>query len=223
MLPNINNNSKKINAGITGQFPSIDGMTLGELTSQSSVLEVYFIPESTIDYYSLPNWLKGCNSIGDYHPHHVTSNLTALVEKKPVNLLSIATYMTQYQVRNIKLLKIDTEGFDVKILNELADYLTIIVKYCLLNVEENGIFPPSTSTLYVFDYQVMKWNLQNVSIVNQKKCTSFYPDRVVFESNYDLTDQNIMESVVNKFLYMGIYTVSNYGNDQILEKLEQFM
>ena len=101
-------NCKKINIGIS---------------NINSSLDVYYIPEKIIEENNLPNWFKGCNCINNYHPLHIKHNVShlCLIEKVKV----ITTYELFYQnnVRNVKYLKIDTEGHDVIILKTLFFYI----------------------------------------------------------------------------------------------------
>ncbi len=109
MLPNLKN-VIKVNAAITAN------------RTDDNVL-IYYIPEDIIEKNNFNYWLKGCNSINDYHCLHVKFNLQEYVRKDIVPLLNIDELLINYNVRNIKFLKIDTEGHDCIILNGLFDYL----------------------------------------------------------------------------------------------------
>ena len=104
-LPN-RKNVKKLNLGIS---------------NENTFLDVYYIPEKTIKENNLPYWVKGCNSINDYHPLHVDVHKYCEIEKVKV----ITTYELFYQnsVRNVRFLKIDTEGHDCIILKTLFFYI----------------------------------------------------------------------------------------------------
>jgi hypothetical protein len=104
-LPN-KKNVKKLNLGIS---------------NENTLLDVYYIPEKTIKENNLPYWVKGCNSINDYHPLHVDVHKYCEIEKVKV----ITTYELFYQnsVRNVRFLKIDTEGHDCIILKTLFFYI----------------------------------------------------------------------------------------------------
>lgn len=65
--------------------------------------------------------LKGCNSVNDYHIGHI--NLEHLVTIDKVRVLSLEKFIYQNKIRNIKLLKIDTESHNVIILQALLLYL----------------------------------------------------------------------------------------------------
>ena len=61
--------------------------------------------------------------MNDYHPFHKKLNLYNLVQKEQVEVISIKDLFINNNVASLKLLKIDTEGHDVIILNCLYNYL----------------------------------------------------------------------------------------------------
>ena len=87
------------------------------------VLDVYYVPEDVIVAKGLPDWLKGCNSIGDYHLQHKNLNVTDLVVKQSVLMVPIADIFIEHDVTELYYLKIDTEGSDSEIMLHLYDYL----------------------------------------------------------------------------------------------------
>lgn len=103
-------NVKKINKAIS-------------FDNQEGWVEVYYIPESTLIENNLKLGLKGCNSINEYHPHHIKKKITHLVQTYKVEQISIETLLRENNVRKIKHLKIDTEGGDCFILKNLINYL----------------------------------------------------------------------------------------------------
>jgi len=105
-------NVKKINKAITD-----------EVSCENKKIDIYFIPESTIKFYNLDPSLRGCNSVNDYHPFHKKLNLYNLVQKDQVEVISIKDLFINNNIGSLKLLKIDTEGHDVIILNGLYKYL----------------------------------------------------------------------------------------------------
>ena len=86
-------------------------------------IEIFYIPENIILKNKLPKWLKGCNAIGNYHPVHKQLSLTHYVEKQVVKQITIAMLLEKHNVESIDFLKIDTEGGDCYILNNLMNYL----------------------------------------------------------------------------------------------------
>ena len=41
------------------------------ISNKNTILDVYYIPEKVIEENKLPQWFKGCNSIGKFHPLHL--------------------------------------------------------------------------------------------------------------------------------------------------------
>jgi len=90
---------------------------------ETGSIDVYYIPSDVINANNLQEWFRGCNSVGGYHPLHIKHNVTHLVKTEKVDLISISHLLTKHNVVGIKLLKIDTEGYDCYILQSLIKYL----------------------------------------------------------------------------------------------------
>jgi hypothetical protein len=103
-------NVKKINCAIS-------------FDDNESDIDIYHIPKEVLKLNNLPAGLGGCNRIGEYHPHHITKNLTHLVSILTVKQISLENFLKKYEVRKIEHLKLDTEGGDCFILKKLAHYL----------------------------------------------------------------------------------------------------
>jgi hypothetical protein len=110
-LPN-KKNVKKINKAVTDY-----------VHSENKKMTIYYIPENIIFHNNLGFWMKGCNSVNKYHPLHIAYNVCHLVQKDEVDVISVKDLFVENNVGTLKLLKIDTEGHDVIILNGLYNYL----------------------------------------------------------------------------------------------------
>jgi hypothetical protein len=86
-------------------------------------MSVYYVPERTIRARGLPDWLRGCNSVGDYHPKHIELAVRDLVQIMEVEVIPIGEVFECYDVIELDYLKIDTEGSDCEIMQHLADFL----------------------------------------------------------------------------------------------------
>ena len=84
---------------------------------------VYYVPERTIRARGLPDWLRGCNSVGDYHPKHVELAVRDLVQIDTVEIIPIGKIFDIYDVTELDYLKIDTEGADCDIMKQLYKFL----------------------------------------------------------------------------------------------------
>ena len=92
-------------------------------TNQTEMLEVYYVPEDIIVKEQLPDWLKGCNAVGEYHFQHTALEIEHLVQRQLVPCLPIGAVFDQNHVSELDYLKIDTEGSDCAIMLHLAEYL----------------------------------------------------------------------------------------------------
>lgn len=101
-------NVKKINIGIS----NVD-----------DIVDAYYIPENIIIENKLPFWFKGCNCINNYHNLHIKHNVKHLCKIDKVNIITIYRLFYENNVRNVKFLKIDTEGHDTIILKALYEYI----------------------------------------------------------------------------------------------------
>jgi len=115
-------NVTKINCGVSDM--------VGTLTA-------YYIPHDKIIEYNLPDWVRGCNSIGKIHAslngevklvddilkrclNGKNISIKDLVVEELVNVINCEKLISDNNVGGIKYLKIDTEGHDIII---LKDYL----------------------------------------------------------------------------------------------------
>lgn len=101
-------NVKKINCAI-----SFDG--------SSHPIDFYYIDPETIKKLNLKSFLRGCNSIGKYHPMHEQHNLKEHVTIDKVEQQSLESILIDNDVTELDYLKIDTEGGDCKIMQQLYD------------------------------------------------------------------------------------------------------
>jgi FkbM family methyltransferase len=93
----------------------------------SGAINVFYCSESVMSEYKLPSWIRGCNSIGDYHPT-VTRELKKrgidekVVSIKKVKTLSYKDLVLEHNITEVEYLKIDTEGHDCTILNAMMEF-----------------------------------------------------------------------------------------------------
>lgn len=97
------------------------------ISNFEGTVEVYFIPPQVIAKHRLPNWLRGCNSIGAPHPT-VSKQLEKMdidpelvLVRQPVPCHRLQTVLHQHDVQGVFMLKVDTEGHDAVILNDFFD------------------------------------------------------------------------------------------------------
>ena len=128
-----------------------------------SILQVYYVPESVIEEKGLPYWLRGCNSVGDYHLQHRQLGIEHLVETSHVPCWPIGELFEREQVTELDLLKLDTEGQDCAILLHLAAWLSTqpaTVRPRKIIFESNELADPDQVTAVINQYIMLGYSLQ---------------------------------------------------------------
>jgi FkbM family methyltransferase len=119
------------------------------ISNKQGTIDIYYVTQETIDQYDLPWWVIGSSSVG--HPHEFVIKvlnernlpISDIVKKDTVNTTRLSTIMDEYRIKSLDMLKVDTEGHDIVI---LEDYLQEceINKYPLpkiIQFEHNGLYP----------------------------------------------------------------------------------
>ena len=95
------------------------------ISNRNGVVDVFWVDPNDIIEYELPLWVKGCNSI--VKPHITTSrilqekNLDFLLKQTSCEMITWKTLIERYDVKTLDTLKIDTEGHDCVIINDIID------------------------------------------------------------------------------------------------------
>ena len=110
-LPN-KKNVQKINCAISA-------------SDEDTYVDIYYVPIEVIEKNRLPYWLKGCSSVNSMHPDPAAQKFKHLYVKKQVKSVSLLNFIKEHDITQIKILKIDVEGLDCKILNYYFDALDI--------------------------------------------------------------------------------------------------
>jgi len=94
-------------------------------SNQCGSFEIFYVPESVILELNLPLWMKGCSKVNE--PHKVVLSYLmscgidqSVIKSKTINVISFKKLVEKYNIEHIANLKIDTEGHDHIILNEVA-------------------------------------------------------------------------------------------------------
>jgi hypothetical protein len=87
---------------------------------------VWYVHPDDIDAFDLPQWLKGCNSFQKMHPSVKAElekrQLLRLFRFKYVEVLTWQDLVARYDITHVHYLKIDTEGHDLVIINNMLDW-----------------------------------------------------------------------------------------------------
>lgn len=132
--------------------------------NEEGLAEVYYVPESIIKKHNLPEWLKGCNSVNEYHMQHSLLNVKHLVKKDKIKSLPIAVIFKHFDVTELDFLKIDTEGQDTHILSHLANNLllwpkTVYPKKILF--ESNSLVSPEQVLSVIVTYKELGYTVKH--------------------------------------------------------------
>lgn len=84
-------------------------------------LPIYYIPLDLIEKHKMPNWIRGCSTLGHPHPTVVKMGYGEFVAIHYVKVERIKTVLDRHGIDSIEFLKIDTEGHDCVILNDYLD------------------------------------------------------------------------------------------------------
>lgn len=101
------------------------------ISNKEGEIEVYYLTDKEITKYKLPQWVRGCNKIGEVHP-----TIKALLKEMniPLDIVSvdkvkvkrIKSIIEKYNIKQVDFLKIDTEGHDFVILTDFLDTVDIL-------------------------------------------------------------------------------------------------
>ena len=85
---------------------------------ETKVVDFYHIPEEVIVKENLPDWARGLGSLEKAHPIVIKNNWQAYLWISQVQMMTVADILKKHNITNIDYLKIDTEGYDCKILSD---------------------------------------------------------------------------------------------------------
>lgn len=89
-------------------------------------IDIHYIPSETIKKHNLPYWLRGCNSVNSIHPTILKMGWKKHAVFTKVPVVRIKSIVDKYNINEIDILKIDTEGHDCVILNDFLDTVNIL-------------------------------------------------------------------------------------------------
>jgi hypothetical protein len=135
------------------------------VSDKDGMVDVYWIDPKDIVNYNLPDWLKGCNSIIEPHPSAIKElknrNLEHIYKKSECKCLTWNSIVNIYDIKEVEYLKIDTEGHDCVIINNILDSNILLPKKILF---ENNILSDKN---YVNE-TLEKLKKYGYSIINQR-------------------------------------------------------
>lgn len=95
------------------------------VSDKDGKVPLYYVSPEDINKYHLPSWLKGCNSIINPHPSTQKvleeKNLQEILKTAEVDCYCWKTLVEKYKISSVDFLKIDTEGHDCYILDNIIE------------------------------------------------------------------------------------------------------
>lgn len=90
------------------------------------LVKMFYVTDEEIQQFSLPSWVRGCSSLYEPHP----SVMKLFTERKldflrirhdEVPVTTIGALLAKHSISKVDVLKVDTEGHDCVIVNNLID------------------------------------------------------------------------------------------------------
>jgi len=184
---------------------------------------MFYIPPSIIESQNIVNCFRGMNKLSDYHLGHTNNNLTIHVVKEKCKVLTYFTLLKELNVKYIDFLKIDTEGHDCDIINNILDELLLNTNYimpkyilfennCLTSIEKR------TDTIYRLHqhgYIHIFTEHDNTFMYNCKN----YFERSLEKNNIVLPVDKKIININNKHFFQNVHTYITYGQKYLFENI----
>lgn len=157
------------------------------ISNEDGFCDIFYIDPNDIEKYDLPIWLKGCNSIIKEHQSVLEilkeRDLLQIYKKKKIECISWDTLLKRFNIHYIDFLKIDTEGFDCKIIQSILKSQTNLlpkkIKFEKNSLTEVSEIEKTIDLLKLRGYLVIDTNYENIEVVLKNKL----PDKIIFSSD----------------------------------------
>lgn len=141
------------------------------ISDKNGTTSVFWVDPNDIDEYELNGYLKGCSSI--IRPHITTEselkekNLEFLLNQTECEMITWEKLIERYDVESVDLLKIDTEGHDCIIVNNILNSNKVLPNKIWFEANEltNPKFVEKTvRRLESFGYKIITYNNWDVIV-----------------------------------------------------------
>jgi len=128
---------------------------------------IYSVTTDNILSMGAPKWMRGCNSIGKPHPSVISwcqahsIDASEYTHKETVKVVRIKSIIDKYNITEIDLLKIDTEGHDCIIVNDYINTVDILPR--IIQFENNELSDPNEVAKVVARLKQLKYNCKQVN------------------------------------------------------------
>jgi len=183
---------------------------------------MYYIPPSIIETNSIVNCFRGMNKLNSYHMGHQSQNLTEFVEKESCEVITYFTLLNRYDITYVDFLKIDTEGNDCTIINNILDELHLYPNYILpryIYFENNGL--TSLQDRNETMYRLHKNGYVHVSTLDDNtlmyNCTTHYLKQLQYH-NISLPVDDILRDNSDNF-FQDVHSYMTYGQIDLFKNI----
>lgn len=157
------------------------------ISEQDGFCDIFYVDPIDIEKYNLPIWLKGCNSIVKEHQSVLDvlkeKDLIHIYQKNTIETISWDTLIKKFNIHYIDFLKIDTEGFDCKIihciLNSPTNLLPKKIKFETNILTEESEIEKTITLLKLRGYTIVNRNQENTEVI----LNNTLPDKIIFSSD----------------------------------------
>jgi glycosyltransferase involved in cell wall biosynthesis len=162
-------------------LPDVEGVTKirAAVSDYDGHINVYNVHPDLIRKYQLPDWVRGCNSVNNYHPTVLKLILEKRLDERElfsverVPVMTFSTLIKKHNVRGCRYLKIDTEGHDVVILNSYLECvargefsLAQKIQFEANELTENAVIENILKKLEAVGYRITERNSCNIVVEN---------------------------------------------------------
>jgi hypothetical protein len=184
---------------------------------------MYYIPPNIIYENKIVDCFIGMNKLDDFHTGHKSNNLTSFVEKEKCQVITYFNLLKKYNINYVDFLKIDTEGHDCTIINNILDDLEFNSDYILpryIYFENNGLTEldirnNTINRLNKYGYVHIYTKDDNTLMYN---CTTYHLKKIKDE-NIIFPKNNILNNKNNTNFFMNVHSYITYGQVDLFNNI----
>ena len=177
---------------------------------------MYYIPPDVIETTGIVNCFRGMNKLSNYHMGHVSNNIEKLVVKQETAVFTYKTLLDKLGVTYVDFLKIDTEGHDCDIINNILDTIELLPRY--LYFENNGL----TDLQKRIDTQYRLWKYGYIHIFTEDDNTFMYNcknyfDKGLFDKRVILPKSDYVTNLTHYF--QNVHSYIEFGQYDLFKRI----
>ena len=187
------------------------------ISTENKVDFMYYIPPKVIESTGIVNCFRGMNKLSDYHMGHVSNNLKDIVVKQETKVFTYKTLLNSLNIKYIDFLKIDTEGHDCEIINNILDTIELLPRY--IYFENNGLTDIQIRTDTI--YRLQKYGYVHIFTEDDNtymyNCKTYF-DKFKLYNNIILPKiENINNTQINYF--QNVHSYIEFGQYDLFKRI----